>query len=208
MNAILKVTLYCVVIWAVGWNAPLTRVLATPILPDAAVWGRQINGVEQSVLIAEPPTWAHRRMAYDAVVLSVHDGDTVRVRDAHGGIHKIRLANIDAPELTQQNGQASAHALRQWLLGKTVVVNLLGHDRYRREVAQLTYKHQDVNAWLVAQGWAWHYVSLAKKQQNQIEFAHYQKAEGQARQQRLGVWNARNPLPPWQFRRLNNPNNR
>lgn len=33
------------------------------------------------------------------VVISVHDGDSLRVRDVHGRVHRIRLAFVDAPEI-------------------------------------------------------------------------------------------------------------
>lgn len=50
---------------------------------------------------------AQAPISYTARVTGVHDGDTVRVTDAHGAKRRIRLAYIDAPELDQAHGIAS-----------------------------------------------------------------------------------------------------
>ena len=46
-------------------------------------------------------------------VIKVVDGDTVNVRDYDNTVHKIRLAGIDAPEMSQPYGKES----RSYLLG-------------------------------------------------------------------------------------------
>ena len=43
----------------------------------------------------------------DALVVSVHDGDTLRARTRQGDLLTIRIAGIDAPELGQPFGRES-----------------------------------------------------------------------------------------------------
>jgi len=92
---------------------------------------------------AQPP------ISYTARVTGVHDGDTVRVTDAHGAKRRIRLAYIDAPETDQAYGLASRDRLRGLILGKTVQVRVTDTDQYGREVAYLFSDGLDVNlaAW-------------------------------------------------------------
>lgn len=138
---------------------------------------------------------------YRGVVQSVHDGDTIRVRDEDGRVHKIRLAYIDAPELKQTSGQDSADALRNRIEGQHVRMVRFGLDRYQREVGQIWLADEDVNLWLVRQGWAWHYQSIARKEQAKPDYTRYQLAELQAKQHQLGLWQNQDAVAPWQFRR-------
>ncbi len=72
------------------------------------------------------------------MVLSIADGDTVTVNEA-GARLKVRLACIDAPELSQTPyGQASRQALQSLLpLGSQVTLRIKATDRYGRTVAEL-----------------------------------------------------------------------
>ena len=74
---------------------------------------------------------------YQAKVDSVSDGDTMRVTDQDGLQHKIRMAYIDAPETKQAHGIASRDALREWVAGQKVEVEVFEKDRYGREVAKI-----------------------------------------------------------------------
>ena len=111
------------------------------------------------------------------VVISVHDGDSLRVRDVHGRVHRIRLAFVDAPEIGQAHGLASRDGLRRHLLGQQVTISVLERDRYRRQVAQIWLGDTDISLWQLQQGAAWHYRSIAKNKQNSAAYARYQAAE-------------------------------
>jgi micrococcal nuclease len=58
---------------------------------------------------------------YTGKVISVHDGDTIRVL-YHDGELKVRLDCIDAPELRQPYGQRSKRTLSNLVFGRTVQV--------------------------------------------------------------------------------------
>lgn len=92
------------------------------------------------------------------LALTVTDGDTIRC-----GSERVRIAAIDAPETapcarnrvcTPGDGQASKRALAGLLEGKTVMIQRMGTDRYRRTVARLTVEGVDVGCWMVANEWA------------------------------------------------------
>jgi endonuclease YncB( thermonuclease family) len=93
-----------------------------------------------------------------AVVKGVVDGDTF---DAFP-VGRVRLADIDAPELGTAEGEASRIALERLILGKTVyldVDDLYVIDRYNRVVAVAYVRYNDthllnVNKWLVDNGYA------------------------------------------------------
>jgi micrococcal nuclease len=139
-------------------------------------------------------------------VLSVGDGDTLRVRQG-GQTITVRLGCIDAPESTQTPwGQHSASRLKQLLpAGQAVQMREIERDRYGRTVAELFLGNQSVNLMMVREGQAVVYTQYidncaATKDQ-------YLAAEAQAKAQRLGFWNQDNPVMPWDFRRGKRSNN-
>ncbi|MDO4640915.1 MAG: thermonuclease family protein [Neisseria sp.] len=139
--------------------------------------------------------------SYQAKVVSIADGDTIRVTDGNGQTHKIRLAYIDTPELNQAHGKAARQALSDLLSGKNVDITVFEHDRYRREVAQVRLNGHDANLAQLENGHAWHYVSIARKKQSQTDYTVYARAESEARKRRIGLWNNNNPQAPWDFRK-------
>lgn len=95
----------------------------------------------------------------------VHDGDSLRC-----GGERIRIANIDAPELPGSSkcrgkpppwawcdaaaGFRARDALRAFLASGPVLVERLGIDPYGRTLAQVSVRGADAGAWLVALGLA------------------------------------------------------
>ena len=74
----------------------------------------------------------HQQIAGDfgALVVKVHDADTVTVKaDFRSFTFPIRIANIDAPELNEPDGEEAATWLRSRLLGKEVVVKVNNKNR-------------------------------------------------------------------------------
>lgn len=139
-------------------------------------------------------------------VISIADGDTVKVLDAKNEKITIRLAYIDAPELKQPFGQKSKQHLGSLLFKKTVSLERVNKDQYGRLVARIWLDGQDVNLNMVQNGLAWHYQAYAKKQK---DYALYAKAQWSAKQNKKGLWQDRMPIEPWNFRKTerNNKNN-
>ncbi len=75
-------------------------------------------------------------------------------------------------------------------------------DRYGRIVGFVIVDGHDVNLAQVKSGMAWFY-RYDQKELSAENRRLYAKAEDQARTDRLGLWQDKNPMPPWEWRRLN-----
>jgi len=129
-------------------------------------------------------------------VVSVHDGDTLTVLVDRRQV-KVRLTDIDAPELRQPFGTRSRESLAQLCFGKTAALDVRGRDRYQRTLAQVTCAGTDANAEQVRRGFAWTYTRYARSDSPLYSL------QLQARYEHRGLWAEPGAVPPWQWRRNN-----
>lgn len=108
---------------------------------------------------------------------------------------KVRLTDIDAPELRQPFGTRSRQSLSEMCFGKLASLDVRGHDRYQRSLAQVTCDGKDANAEQVRRGYAWTYVRYARQGSPLYGF------EQEARTARRGLWSDPAPVAPWDWRR-------
>lgn len=134
------------------------------------------------------------------IVVGISDGDTVTLLDANRQQYKIRLKGIDAPESHQPFGQKSKTNLSAMVFNKDVVAECGKREKYRREICKIIVNGMDANLEQVKAGMAWHYKQYAKEQSSQ-DREDYEVAEFNAKIRRLGLWNDKNPVPPWEWRR-------
>ena len=135
----------------------------------------------------------------------VLDGDTVEVTYGHQ-VLKLRLAYIDAPELSQQAfdkvpiGENSKVFLEELVLGKTIKVRVIQKDRYGRYLAQISLGRDDINLYMLEQGHAliYRYYEFESRDQR----LSYMGAEMLAKRKRLGMWNTFGFYDPYAYRRL------
>ncbi|MFZ4731789.1 MAG: thermonuclease family protein [Pirellulales bacterium] len=127
-------------------------------------------------------------------VVGVHDGDTITCLDENNVQQKVRLAEIDAPEIGQDYGKVSREALADLVFGKTVQVVDQGKDRYGRWIGRVSVGGTDVNRQLVATGNAWHYSAYSQD-------ASLAGLQAQAQAQRKGLWAQADPVAPWDYRK-------
>lgn len=76
--------------------------------------------------------------AIEGKVISVTDGDTLKILDKGKVVHKIRLAKIDAPEKIQSFGMKSKQNLSKICFGKQARAEVETIDRYGRSVAVIS----------------------------------------------------------------------
>lgn len=129
---------------------------------------------------------------------SVIDGDTIELQG-----QQIQLLGIDAPESDQtcwdaagqswQCGQKAARALSDKIGAATVSCEGTRRDRDKHLVAVCRAGGENLNAWLVAEGWALAYRSYSTA---------YVGAEEAARQVGKGLWVGAFE-PPWVWRNKN-----
>jgi endonuclease YncB( thermonuclease family) len=123
------------------------------------------------------------------------DGDTLKIRSAH-----IRLSGIDAPERDQSClvrgqtylcGRFATLALSGKIGGQTVTCKWRSRDQYERLLGTCYADGENLNKWMVAQGWA-----LAYRQYSMA----YVWLEWMASWDDLGIWQGEF-LDPWNWRR-------
>lgn len=138
-----------------------------------------------------PPPPVHS--PFYGTVVSVHDGDTIKVRDKSGVVHDVRLYGIDSPELTQPFGHTARNFLRVAAFDRSATVRIVEVDRSGRIVGRVTVDQLDLGLALVEAGLAWHYRAFS----NDSELAALEK---QAREAGRGLWVDSAAVAPWMWR--------
>ena len=142
-------------------------------------------------------------------VTKVADGDTITVLDSDNEQHRVRIAGIDAPEKKQPFGNASKKRLHELVGGKEVRVEFEKYDRYGGVVGKVLVrppdcpscdKTLDVALAQITSGMAWWYRRYAYEQSPEDQ-GRYEFAEQEAKAKKVGLWQDKNPIPPWEFRR-------
>ena len=138
------------------------------------------------------PLAAHAEIAGMARII---DGDTIDIAG-----QRIRLHGIDAPETKQtcraegrtyRCGRDATSALEARIGQHPVTCHRKDTDRYGRAVAVCWIGAENLNAWMVWQGWAVAYRRFSKD---------YVAAENDARKARRGIWKG-TFIAPWDWRR-------
>ena len=127
-------------------------------------------------------------------IIHISDGDTVHLLTSKNEKIKIRLNDIDAPEAKQAFGNKSKENIKKFIYQKDVIVEYKKKDQYKRVLGTIYYQNRDINLQQVKDGYAWVYKKYSK---NPIYF----KAEQEARSNKIGLWNDKNPIEPWVFRK-------
>ncbi len=128
-----------------------------------------------------------------ALVVSVHDGDTLKLSDGR----TIRLEGIDAPEISQPYGIESRDLLAKLTRKRKIRVESHGKDRYGRTVGKIYVGKRSVNQSMVGRGAAWWFRSFAPTD-NKLR-----RLEQEARKQKIGLWKSANVIAPWDWRKAN-----
>lgn len=133
-------------------------------------------------------------------VAKIIDGDTIHIH-----IWKMRLAGIDAPEISQKCkylnanwdcGISAKNSLIAKIDDKPIRCELHNKDRYNRFVATCFLGEEDLNEWLVLNGYAVAYTQYSEK---------YRGVEMIAQNLKKGIWSASFQMPA-EFRKAKRNN--
>lgn len=128
-----------------------------------------------------------------------HDGDTCVLDQTNGKKTTLRLAGIDAPEVSsggQPFGKEAQEYLSGMIKGKQVSVREIETDPYDRTVAEIFLKDDLVNIKLVQQGLAEAY----RYATNKVDKKAYAEAETKAKKENKGIWSLKSYESPSDFR--------
>lgn len=132
---------------------------------------------------------------YKAKVVSVIDGDSMKIVKENGTKQTIILYGVDCPELGQDFGAEAKKFTDDCCYGKSVTIEERGKDRHQRVVADVSLSDgSNLGHELVRRGLAWWSDKFAK---NDAQLKQYHTA---AKEAKKGLWSAPNPIPPWIFR--------
>jgi endonuclease YncB( thermonuclease family) len=146
----------------------------------------------------------------EGTVVKIADGDTITVLDSNKVQHRVRIAGIDAPEKKQAFGNASGKRLGELVAREEVRVEFKKHDRYGRIVGKVWVNPPDcptcgmtldVGLAQITTGMAWWYRKYSNEQSPEDQ-GRYEFAEQEAKAKKVGLWQDKNPQPPWEFRKL------
>lgn len=149
---------------------------------------------------AEPATLTGRAVYVD-------DGDTLILRTEGGQEVNIRLASIDAPEVSHVNrqpgkygqpfGQAAKRFLSTIVSRREIAATCFEQDRYGRQDCDLFVDGKSVNRAMVAAGMAWANMAARGRYLRDPGMLALQR---QAQEQRAGLWAEARPVEPWAWR--------
>ena len=153
-------------------------------------------------------------------VIKVYDGDTFLVKEEHKtiidtsvenvkyvlqGKYRIRLADVDAPELTQEFGENSKLILEKLVLNKRVKVVFHQIDVFGRIVGTVylidsvvgidVVNNESVNEYLISVGAVWWWDGYSKRK-------YLENVQCIAKEKKLGLWKNKTALAPWEFRKI------
>jgi micrococcal nuclease len=129
---------------------------------------------------------------FKGMVSAVLDGDTIEVLGPSRP-EKIRLADIDCPELHQEYGFKAKQITNSLVFGREVTVRPTGKDRYGRIIAEVFINGRSLNEELIRTGAAWWFEKYSKNLK-------LKTIELQTKDAKLGLWASPTAIAPWDYR--------
>jgi len=169
-----------------GWPAALA---VAALLAGAAWWAAAGSGPARDGSPADGPG-----ATLEGVVVRVVDGDTLTLRVGPVS-HRVRLAQIDAPERAQPWSRRARRALDEIAAGRRARVEVVDIDDYGRLVGEVFVDGVHVNREMVRRGHAWAYTRYARS-------TAILEDQDEAREAGRGLWSLppSERQPPWEWR--------
>lgn len=143
-------------------------------------------------------------------IVRIIDGVTYIVQHENRSTSKCRLAFVDTPEVesSRKKGQPKGIEAKEFIIKLVLEKNLymkIGARTYNRNVCIIslnkTYE-ESLSFILVRNGYAWVYSDYIRKTKEGQEIeSTLLDAEVKARASHIGIWEDKNPQPPWEFRK-------
>ena len=122
----------------------------------------------------------------------VTDGDTITCLDTAGQQQKVRVADIDAPELSQSYGRESRNILADFVFGKSLSVIEIGRNSNGLVMCRISVDGKDVGRAMVVAGAAW---------VDPRSTSPYMNDQQDAQKSSKGLWSDPASIPPWEHRK-------
>ena len=132
-------------------------------------------------------------------VVNVSSGDTLMIVDRTNLRHKIHLLGVAAPDILQDFGQTSRTGLSATAFNQQVQASCRVQDQMHHKLCIVYQGGLDIGLKQLREGMAWANPAHDKYLSVQ-ERSIYQQGEFFAKIHRGGLWNSKNPTPPWMFR--------
>lgn len=139
-----------------------------------------------------------RNESFKARVYHIVDGDSLLVK-TQGKKIAIRLYGIDTPEENQPFSRNAERFTRRLSQNRIVVVHPVERDDYGRLVARVIVGRTDISQELVRSGLAWVHIYYCRKSICNS----WKVLEKKARRGRIGLWQDKQPIAPWEWKKLN-----
>jgi endonuclease YncB( thermonuclease family) len=129
-------------------------------------------------------------------VVKILDGDTYELLVGGDSTIRVKMDGIDAPERGMPFSKKARQYLGDLCQGQMVKISCVESDRYGR-ILSFSYLDdgRELSREMLKAGYAWHY----KEHNSDPELA---GLEEKARQDRRGLWQDKNPMAPWENRKL------
>lgn len=146
----------------------------------------------QPVSIHQPPGPAPTASVTWWRCIGVTDGDTFTCLDTAGKQQKVRISEIDAPELGQPYGRNARDKLAELVFGKSLAVIPIRSTADGLVICKVSVDGKDIAREMVVAGAAW------TEPQSESPLI---KDQQDAQKGKRGLWSEASPTPPWEFRK-------
>ena len=130
-------------------------------------------------------------------VIEVNDGDVITVFNLNRPV-RIKLLAVDAPEAGQAFSDIAKKHLTDLVYDRSVLVEYWGISADGSLVGRVMLDKTDVGAQMIRDGVAWFDASNHDRL-SATDREVYHQSEQAARRERRGLWQAENPIAPWEF---------
>lgn len=130
-------------------------------------------------------------------VIEVNDGDVITVFNLNRPV-RVKLLAVDAPEAGQAFGDVARNHLSELVHDKSVLVEYWGIAGDGSLVGRVMLDKTDVGAQMIRDGAAW-FDAGNQGRLSDADREVYQQSEQAARSERRGLWQAQDPIAPWEF---------